>query len=1115
MNQINSTLISKSKYIGEITCIYQYKNIFLIAQGPVLHIHKSNYMPSDRIYTKDYILSIRIFQSERINHIKSYGNFIFFIGENKIKYIKNIENDLFFLKINQLQINDYTLISNDWILDMVYDNENENENENGNMIVGYTNNYIDIYNSEKVIVFRAYNSSKCIIYSMNIVKLSSTTYLIASGSVFHKIFLWKVCVLPLNHSKDIKEIGSISDIGNIINKNHTLLPISYVVPSLLELTSHLGVIFKVKIYTSEIDSSSIYICSCSDDRQIIFWKVNSSLIHLSPLSINSNIINENITKKVFLGHTSRIWNIVFVEDLNRIISVGEDNTCRVYDTLSLNEVKTLSSHSGKSIRSLYYNHHERMLYSGGDDGKVYAYEIFQRNDLEINTEVKANLPNDDKEKYGYIKNISVVSSDEILVGTSKGYVLIYYTYKINDNDCELLRIKHENTISVQSEITLMIYKNNKIYIGNSAGEVIIYNHKPDTKLSNADEAFKTKVFHMKISHMSILNNLIKNDNSSSVMMIICNPACDLKLITNKYEIYEYHIKDNVKNQISSSCIIDYVNDNINNITNTHTKYKNQDKNENVILLIGDIKGKLFCYVINKESMKIITFSSYKPHKDVITSITQKNNLVFTTSKDGFIKGFSFSFQHLNEIYSKGKIPSISLIFSYSPEIIIGSHGTNLVLYDIHNDETVYNNNINGLNRVFDYKIDEVKNFLYAYVSGTSLVFNKNMILKRRESLQIACLQRVSGKIIHSIRLVKTSDDEYFILTASEDIQINIYKSFQSSIEYMSCMKIHIGAIRYIEILFVNKENSEILFSSMGASCEYYIHIYNYSSNSFKEGIVNLSYSSNILDARILYSQYLRSSHCLCFVDSLNDYYICNIYENIIYNEEIVIENTNRSNSNHVNSVSYTKRRFSIDFPYISLCFTLIPVETNRIYSVNCTSNGNILLFEIVTLVNGDYSFDLLSTHHIHEAGINSISYFSFQNTIDNTYIFYIFTSGEDHSSKVNQLVFSDSTLRYNDSFEEVSLKHDSSVKSNRLMKINNDQVVFFSTGYDQMINVYRIIFNEKRVLLCEKAYTYSSCVSEINSLDAIINKSIQDDLYKFTISVCGHGFEVFDIDINK
>lgn len=238
--------------------------------------------------------------------------------------------------------------------------------------------------------------SRPILYSGNVFWLSKECVLVAAGTVFGEILVWK-CHFGASEQKQDCEV-------------------------LFVFTGHEGSIFGVHI-SPEIRTSTgenlRLLASCSDDRTIRVWDITErhEAQHLKPNGYDTHISDARETGfgnnvevsahddssarclATVMGHASRIWQVEFPQDqhLSRtsnivgLYSFGEDATAQKWN-LSLNlplsklgvssspikpvakltHQSTFSNHSGKHIWShaIISEEDDILVATGGSDGKI-------------------------------------------------------------------------------------------------------------------------------------------------------------------------------------------------------------------------------------------------------------------------------------------------------------------------------------------------------------------------------------------------------------------------------------------------------------------------------------------------------------------------------------------------------------------------------------------------------------------------------------------------------------------------------------------------------------------------------------------------------------------------
>ena len=153
-----------SIFFGVISALKLFKDEYLFAGT-------GNFLSVFNIKGKEYLkLKIKIFESEKISKINFFNinnnEFLLLLsGETKLKYSFFNGNDIKF------GFNEIITKSRDYIMDHIYYSYSINESEYKYLIIGFINNFIEIYsfnhskNSFEFVKF-IFPPFKCIVYSM-------------------------------------------------------------------------------------------------------------------------------------------------------------------------------------------------------------------------------------------------------------------------------------------------------------------------------------------------------------------------------------------------------------------------------------------------------------------------------------------------------------------------------------------------------------------------------------------------------------------------------------------------------------------------------------------------------------------------------------------------------------------------------------------------------------------------------------------------------------------------------------------------------------------------------------------------------------------------------------
>jgi WD40 repeat protein len=274
----------------------------------------------------------------------------------------------------------------DWILDVAL----SPEDPNGFALITAHNTVLQarLERDPAVVTLEQPSSpSRSILYSAHLIWDSSSSLLVAAGTVFGEIVVWKC---------------HVSGRSEVL---HTF-------------TGHEGSIFGVDIsplITFQDLTTGRFVASCSDDRTIRVWRVEpdkptgtleEEQTLLRETGFGSNHVRDSSAHHedvaTVMGHASRIWHVKFWVERELelaghvgVMSFGEDSTAQLWSLefnsnsqtagkvtshlvpASLIHMNTFAFHSGKHIWStaLNWSLDRGSVVTGGSDGKVSMYEI--------------------------------------------------------------------------------------------------------------------------------------------------------------------------------------------------------------------------------------------------------------------------------------------------------------------------------------------------------------------------------------------------------------------------------------------------------------------------------------------------------------------------------------------------------------------------------------------------------------------------------------------------------------------------------------------------------------------------------------------------------------------
>ena len=1109
-----------SMFFGVISALKLFKDKFLFAgTGNFLSIF--NIQGNEKL-----ILKIKIFESEKISRINIF-NFnnndilVLVSGETKLKYSFWNENNFKF------NFNEIITKSHDYIMDHIYYSYTKEKDEYKYLIIGFINNYVEIYsfnninNSFEFIKF-IFPPVKCIVYSMAFTILNHNDFsenknkeydsiLIASGTVFRKVILWKI-----NFYKNKKEF--------IKDENSTM-----------ELTGHKGVIFSVHFYSDD----TLY--STSDDRITKLWKFD--------------LINKTFKSDDYTGHSSRIWDAKIYGPKNILVSVSEDATALIYDINNKTCIgKLKNGHEGWNIRSVEIN--ENYIWTGGEDGRLLKWnylkiknenlnKILENDDMkkEVIIQIKnkgkqyelASLKQKQNNFKCSIKIVKFLDDKIVILGTNHGQILGY-----EYNNCEKnnqIIIYEDKEARVINSIDI-IKENNLIISGLNDGNIIIISYNNLICEKDEQSNFEYYLIQLFKERVTFISHKILQQDKLFIFFSTEKGKIKICLING---INQKKIIETLQNENSFLYFICPFESQINTFEiKTLDNNKNEldlDKNRYIIFL-GDYEGKIIFTQIKNITNNLYLFSHLLKYlqifkKSIITSIiySQNKKVLFVHSRNNKTKKYILTNEYSSSLFSLKEIESQNILgissyekilyknlesFEEEKYFIIGHNGRDLIIYDTFLKEIIHTNDVKGVNKPLDLYLDDKNNKIF-YISCQSdmakiytiqIDQTKETEDKNNKDLLIAnsyCLP-VNGRVIHEIGFLQLKNDKYLLFTAGEDTKVKFYyindinnifsligeENSGKSIVYLGDFKMHDCAVR--KITFIKQINNDYYFCSIGAKKEIFLfklnlddlnkpnficieNISNNKSNNFQQKlknkvISNVEYSRN-MDLSILSLN--DNNYELAVTDTID--------ETTIFSLNYINEKGNTNDNNDIETKIDKKNIKFTSSNFVPLCISYC-TDKFLLYG---QSNG---ILRIYNKENKCENFVKL-----HEAGINEIK---IKESNNDKNIFLIFTCGEDCSLVISEFNICNNKLNIINKIKNI---HFSAIKSIDIIEIEKELIIL-SAGYDQILN---ISFLNKLDLSFKLMKSFKVCVSEINSIKGNIIYN-EKEIYLYIV-IGGLGIE--------
>lgn len=267
-----------------------------------------------------------------------------------------------------------TKVFGDWVFDVqILANEVNPHSAFPLLAVGLAHNFVQIWEPEHDHVVRTVQcAERCILYALAFHGRSFEELVVASGTVFQQVLLWK----PISKGDD--ESGAAND-------DETVVPVQ-------RLHSHDGVLFKL-----EWSSDASMLASVSDDRTVQLWSnrdadefpektatraaggffksTEQTIAFMSALSDKATVADlGSAYRSVFRswGHTARLWDVKFCA--YGLATTSEDSLCKLWDFAG-NCIASLQGHMGKHVWRVAVHPSQAIVATGGTDGAAKLWSL--------------------------------------------------------------------------------------------------------------------------------------------------------------------------------------------------------------------------------------------------------------------------------------------------------------------------------------------------------------------------------------------------------------------------------------------------------------------------------------------------------------------------------------------------------------------------------------------------------------------------------------------------------------------------------------------------------------------------------------------------------------------
>lgn len=236
--------------------------------------------------------------------------------------------------------------------------------------VGLAHNYVQLWEPEQNTVLRSVQcAERCILYALAFHGRTVDELVVASGTVFQQILLWK----PFPSGEDATEAP---------------------VAPVQQLHSHDGVLFKL-----EWSDDASMLASVSDDRTVQLWSTRSpdyfpvkspvrrpdgflestheTVAIMRSRYLDTAAVSADLSqsfRSVFRswGHSARLWDVKFCA--YGLVTTSEDAVCKLWD-LAGNCLASLHGHAGRHVWRVAVHPSHAVVATGGADGAVKLWDL--------------------------------------------------------------------------------------------------------------------------------------------------------------------------------------------------------------------------------------------------------------------------------------------------------------------------------------------------------------------------------------------------------------------------------------------------------------------------------------------------------------------------------------------------------------------------------------------------------------------------------------------------------------------------------------------------------------------------------------------------------------------
>ncbi|KAI2681468.1 hypothetical protein DTO012A7_2823 [Penicillium roqueforti] len=649
-------------------------------------------------------------------------------------------------------------------------------------------------------IYQLATSVKSILYSADVIALSSSHVLIAAGTVFGEIIVWS-CFLNKNGLHKANAVGSIHHF----------------------FTGHDGSIFGVRI-SPQIPSlnggkSGRILASCSDDRTVRIWDISDcdhktaqdpSAYSTDGFELRStgfgpveageeSVGSESCVVQAF-AHAARIWSVYFraIKHNNQthmgLVSRGEDCTCVLWDLswhsssaetndYQLSQTTSIQTHIGKHIWSLDLCRigSETVVYTGGADGALKSFPIKENDDEHlgngsgVSSQQLPSLQVKAKNKHPTAdgtKAFAFVAQDCLLRTSTQGQIQLGYLTQAEETAitwetlCEAPDLASFGVMAALPQIGLAL-------IGNFRGFIRLYNHATKSVISITDVGNRPLGIFFLQTHSSKMDML---NFSQNIAFLVFYPTGEEITVVNVSDWNSDHPNAEITTYSLPSSFV---------VCSAAFIFDGQ------YLIIGSKFGALAIYNTSEAEPVLVNRRvhgrEFVNHISVVTSVTTsditKSDFVLTCGRDGTyclhelqLSGNGKNVVTIETVHRTASITGGNIEGAYFDKttgdfMLYGFRSQDFVLRNESKLTDIVSIASGGFRRGWDFMPgDKDNNALFTWKDGTSL-----MTTRVRAGASTLLRAGGHGREIKAMDVFNPTDgDRSLFATGAEDTTVRIF-----------------------------------------------------------------------------------------------------------------------------------------------------------------------------------------------------------------------------------------------------------------------------------------------------------------------------------------------------